>query len=71
MTGTRVQLTTSGTLPGGLAAATNYYVIVVEKITGNVVEMNVFDNEKSQHNYYLDAYNSYDDDYNVQKMLTE
>lgn len=50
---------------------TNYYVIVVEKITGNVVEMNVFDNEKSQHNYYLDAYNSYDDDYNVQKMLTE
>lgn len=50
---------------------TNYYVIVVEKITGKVVEMNVFDNEKSQHNYYLDVYNSYDDDYNVQKMLTE
>jgi len=30
LTGTRVQLTTSGTLPGGLAAATNYYVIVVD-----------------------------------------
>lgn len=33
LTGTRVQLTTSGTLPGGLATATNYYVIVVSGTT--------------------------------------
>jgi hypothetical protein len=33
LTGTRVRLTTSGTLPGGLATATDYYVIKVSDTT--------------------------------------
>lgn len=32
-TGDRVQLTTSGTLPAGLSPSTNYYVIVLHRIT--------------------------------------
>lgn len=40
-TGDRVQVTTTGSLPGGISAATNYYVIVVKEVKTDATRLEI------------------------------